>query len=306
MKFGAVTSLEGIDLSLPHGDLKLKAKPKSKVAFVARVGLPKWNRNDVKSFYPPGVRDELPYYSTQFNSIELNATFFQIFPKATFKKWYDATPPDFIFFPKIGSEISHARRLRDFEEIVDETVTAYANLKEKLGIAFLQMHDKYRPVAEDSANEFLDRLAGFIEYWTAKSDISLAVEARNTEWHIDPYSKPYYDLLEKHKVTNIITDSPGRRDVLHMRPTTPTAYVRFVGANHPTDYSRLDEWVEQIATWKDQGLQELDFIIHEFKPQSAVELSRHFIEKLNSRTGTDLPVPKLVAARIREDGALFG
>jgi uncharacterized protein YecE (DUF72 family) len=30
----------------------------------------------LKGFYPKGTKDELSYYSTQFNSIELNATFY--------------------------------------------------------------------------------------------------------------------------------------------------------------------------------------------------------------------------------------
>jgi uncharacterized protein YecE (DUF72 family) len=36
----------------------------------------KWNKQDLKGFYPRGTKDELAYYSTQFNSIELNATFY--------------------------------------------------------------------------------------------------------------------------------------------------------------------------------------------------------------------------------------
>ena len=54
----------------------------------------------------------------------------------------------------------------------------------------------------------------------------------------------------------VITDTAGRRDCVHQRLTTPFAFIRFVGNNlHPTDYSRMDDWVERIQEWFDQGLE---------------------------------------------------
>src|SRR5690606_41651219 len=49
----------------------------------------------LKGFYPKGTKDELEYYATQFNSIELNATFYRIFPADVFAGWYEKTPADF-------------------------------------------------------------------------------------------------------------------------------------------------------------------------------------------------------------------
>ena len=51
--------------------------------------------------------------------------------------------------------------------------------------------------------------------------------------------------------------------MMHMRLTTPTAFVRYVGANADSDYSRLDEWVQKIAQWKGEGLLNLYFFIHQ-------------------------------------------
>ena len=85
------------------------------------VGCAKWNKTDLKGFYPKGTRDELTYYSTQFNCIELNATFYRLFPASTFEKWYETVPADFKFFPKLTQTISHFRRLKDVEEIVDQS-----------------------------------------------------------------------------------------------------------------------------------------------------------------------------------------
>ena len=102
MKFGSVDNLESIDFTLPPNHLDTKrvlSKYKNESNFNLFVGCAKWNRADLKGFYPRGTKDELEYYSTQFNSIELNATFYRIFPAETFSKWYNKTPEGFKFFP---------------------------------------------------------------------------------------------------------------------------------------------------------------------------------------------------------------
>ena len=87
MKFGKVEQPELIDFSLPpdHIDTDvLLGKLHDKNPFTVHVGCAKWNKQDLKNFYPKGTKDELAYYSTQFNSIELNATFYRIFPSETY------------------------------------------------------------------------------------------------------------------------------------------------------------------------------------------------------------------------------
>ena len=51
-------------------------------------------------------KDELSYYSTQFNSIELNATFYNLYPKEQFVKWAQKTSNYFKFYPTITQDIS--------------------------------------------------------------------------------------------------------------------------------------------------------------------------------------------------------
>ena len=95
MKFGSVDDPGNIDFTLPpdHPDTKRVLETnKSDNPLEVYVGCAKWNRADLKGFYPRGTKDELVHYATQFNSIELNATFYRIFPSDTFSKWYDKTP----------------------------------------------------------------------------------------------------------------------------------------------------------------------------------------------------------------------
>ena len=101
MKFGRVEQPELIDFTLPQdhsGTIKcIKAFNNNKETEIF-VGCAKWNRADLKGFYPRGTKDELMYYSSQFNAIELNATFYRIFPAEQFATWYNKTPKGFKFF----------------------------------------------------------------------------------------------------------------------------------------------------------------------------------------------------------------
>src|SRR5690606_41015130 len=95
MKFGKVENPELVDFSLPDdhpGTKKILSAYKAQNNFEAFVGCAKWNRADLKGFYPRGTKDELRYYSTQFNSIELNATFYKMPEWQQVETWKNKTP----------------------------------------------------------------------------------------------------------------------------------------------------------------------------------------------------------------------
>lgn len=294
MKFGQVDNPESIDFTIPpdHPDTAkaLKAQAPQSDILEVYVGCAKWNKADLKNFYPRGTKDELAYYSTQFNCIELNATFYRLFPSATFENWHAATPANFRFFPKLEQTISHFRRLNDVHEVVERNVANMSHLREKLAMPFLQLPDNFGP-------KDFDRVAAFAENWTY--DVPLAMEFRHTGWYNDaPTSSGLYSLLETHGITNVLVDTAGRRDLMHMRLTTPTAFIRWVGANEPeSDRSRLDEWIGRISKWKKAGLQKLFFFVHQNIEEESPALAAYFIERLNRKVGTGLPIPKTLETK---------
>ena len=79
--------------------------------------------------------------------------------------------------------------------------------------------------------------------------------------------------------------------MVHMRLTNNEAFIRYVGANHPTDYSRLDEWVERLKEWSDLGLQNINFFIHQNLEVESPLLAAYFIKKLNKELGVNLKIP---------------
>lgn len=300
MKFGQVPNPEEVDFTIPpdHADsAKVLAKSKATKMSI-NIGCAKWNKADLKGFYPKGIKDELKYYSTQFNCIELNATFYRLFPATTFTKWHDTVPENFKFFPKLEQTISHFKRLKDVEAVVDANVTNMSSLGKKLGTTFLQLHNNFSP-------KDIERVHAFVENWK-QYKLPLAVEFRHTDWfNVQNTSAEIYELLEKNKVTNVLVDTAGRRDLMHMRLTTPTAFVRWVGANHESDYARLDAWVERIAIWRSQGLKEMNFFIHQNVEKESPLLSSYFAKKLNARLGIDLYVPKTLSDLDGGESTLF-
>lgn len=285
MKFGKVDHPELIDFTLPdtHKDTLRVLSSFEKESPKVYVGCAKWNKADLKGFYPRGTKDELEYYSRQFNCIELNATFYRQFPATQFEKWYLKTPDNFKFFPKLGQEISHWKRLVGVEEVVNTYLYNSSNLKEKLGTIFLQLHANFGP-------KNFDRLHNFVESWP--KEVPLAVECRHPDWFSDAdISHDFYQLLEEKGIANVLVDTAGRRDMMHMRLTNNEAFIRYVGANHPSDYDRLDDWVERIAEWTALGLSNVHFFIHQNLEKESPLLAGHFIKKLNKKIGTQLKVP---------------
>ena len=287
MKFGQVEDPSHINFTLPKDHLKTSEILKNnKNGFEnISIGCAKWNKTDLKGFYPKGTKDELSYYATQFNSIELNATFYGMPSPEQVQTWKEKTPADFKFFPKITNTVSHFRRLLNITDVVTQFATAVLNFDEKLGMVFLQLHDNFKP-------KDYERLEKFVQDWP--KEVPLAIELRNTEWFMD---EEIFDktcqLFEENNITNIIVDTAGRRDMLHMRLTTPNAFIRYVGANAESDYQRLEDWLDRLTDWKKQGLQNLYFFVHQNIEKASPLLSAHFIEKMNEKWESDLQIPKL-------------
>ena len=294
MKFGKVDHPELVDFSLPKdhpNTAKTLDKPNGRSCQVY-VGCAKWNKQDLKGFYPRGTKDELTYYSRQFNSIELNATFYRIFPTTTVEKWYDKTPDHFKFFPKVSQRISQFKRLQNCENEVMTYLDQISHLQEKLGTIFLQMHPTFAPKS-------FDILKTFVELWP--KGFPLAIELRHPEWFQSPVSDALYELFEKHNISNIIVDTAGKRDLLHMALTNKDAFIRYNGANHESDYSRLDDWFDRIKIWMDQGLENLYFFVHQNLETESPLLSSYFIKKFNDTLGYELQLPAFPKTKIKPE-----
>jgi uncharacterized protein YecE (DUF72 family) len=254
------------------------------------VGCAKWGRKDwLGKIYPKGTKeaDFLEHYARFFNCIELNATFYRI---PTFKQtsnWKSKVGNDFQFCPKFTDKISHMKRLKDAQNLTDQFLEGISGFGENLGPVFLMPHPGMGPKTLEVIEMFLE---------TVPKDIKLFVELRHAQWYSDHESfKSVFAMLEKHRAGSIITDASGRRDCVHMRLSTPEAFIRFVGNGlHPSDYTRVDDWVDRIKSWMDQGIQKVYFFMHQHEEIHSPELAKYVIEELNKKCGTQIPVPAFI------------
>ncbi|MFD2514121.1 DUF72 domain-containing protein [Pontibacter locisalis] len=302
MDFGKLQDVSHVDFKLPpnHPDtLPLLKRSGSYLKPQAYVGLPVWvNKAWVGKYYPVGMpeKESLLWYGKQFNTIELNSTHYHIPSPDTIDRWRNMVPRGFKFCPKFPQLISHEAALRSTQDVTAAFCESIAGLEEKLGSSFLQLPPYFAPSQLPDLEAFLT----FIP-----ESIPVTVELRHPDWFVDNVaSLELFEVLEKYRVGTVLTDVAGRRDVLHMRLTTPSAMIRFVGNGlHPTDYSRIDAWVERLKVWFDSGLQQLYFFVHEPDNTLAPELAAYLIEKLNKACGFDLIPPRKIIQPVQ--GELF-
>ena len=297
MEFGRVTpgELEETDFTLPPDPeltIKTLRASKSDKPFQVHVGCAKWGRKEwVGKIYPLKTKDAnfLDEYVKHFDCIELNATFYNVYPPATINKWKEKADsnPAFKFCPKFSQSISHIRRLKNADDITTVYYEGIMAFGDKLGPLFLQLSDNYTPKSFPELKAYLESLP---------KDVPVFVELRHKEWFADAIVRAQvFELFRQLNIGAVITDATGRRDVVHMELPTPHAFIRFVGNSlHRSDYARCDEWVERIKQWRDMGLQSAWFFMHQHDERYSPELADYVIEKLNQELDMQLLRPKFI------------
>lgn len=291
MEFGKIEpeALSAINFSLPTDNPEtlriLSATPKVKTEVY--IGCAKWGRKDwIGKIYPPGTKesDFLPLYAKNFNSIELNATFYKIPSFKQAREWSSKVGENFLFIPKISNSISHIHRLKNTKERMDRFLNGIAGFGSSLGPVFLMLHPGMGPKSLGTIETFLQ---------SVPKEIKLFVELRHEGWFESPeIAENIFSMLERNGAGTVITDVAGRRDCLHTRLTIPEAFIRFVGNDlHPTDYTRVDEWIQRIKKWMEAGLSHVYFFLHENEEVHSPVIAKYAIEQFNRYCGTSLKEP---------------
>jgi uncharacterized protein YecE (DUF72 family) len=231
----------------------------------------------------------------QFNTIELNTLFYSLQPKEVIGRWASLAGEGFRFCPKFSNTISHLRQLKDAQAETDLFIEHMRYFGASLGPSFLQLSDRFAPGEASVLRDYIRRLP---------RDFPVCVELRHEDWFASgtpaaprsafssPAVRDTWESFRESGVGTVITDTSGRRDILHMRLTAPMAFIRFVGNNgHPTDYTRVDAWVDRIGSWIGKGLREIYFFVHNHEERNSPELCSYAIGEFNKKCGLDLRPP---------------
>ncbi len=203
-----------------------------------------------KYLYPPPFENasRLTYYSTFFNSIEINSSFYKIPKAVTVAKWAASVSADFKFTFKLWKEITHNKELKFKKEDVATFFTSINSVEEKTGCLLLQ----FPPGLDRVCIDQLDKLLHCIKETDKFHSWKIAVEFRNSSW----YQQPVYDLLDSYEASVVIQDIPKSATPL-INHNADFIYIRFHGptGNYRDSYSEdfIHEYAIYISEWMEEG-----------------------------------------------------
>ena len=292
MEFGRANNIDDVDFSLPpdHPDTEKVLRQHQKILPKIYAGCAKWGREDwVGTIYPEGMHkdDFLNHYAKNFKSVECNNTFYRLPSENAINSWVNAVGDDFTFCPKAWNKVSHIARLKEADELTKVMVNAYKKFGDRLGMIFLQLPPNFAPKSMPHLKNYLESFP---------KDIPLAIELRHKGWYEGEVYEDLYELLKANNITFVITDTSGRRDMLHMRLSTPVAFIRFEGNDlHASDFTRVDEWITRLERWLEMGLKEVYFFTHQHEEVNSPRLASYLIKQMNKRLGLNLTEPQLLS-----------
>lgn len=183
-----------------------------------RVGTSGWVFKEWRgAFYPEGLPQTqwLGYFAKKFDTVEVNSTFYHLASAATFERWGQTAPADFLFSVKVDRLITHRKKLRDCGEVLAQFLERAELLRSHLGPILYQLPPHWR-VDVERLREFLTLLPAEFHH---------VLEFRDPSW----CTAAVRDLLAANNINWCIHDMPG-----HDWPawvTGPVVYIRFHGAS---------------------------------------------------------------------------
>lgn len=198
-------------------------------------------------FYPAEVKSKqyLEYYATQFNSVELNSSFYRLPKLEVVKGWRQRTPQNFHLCPKLSRWITHVKRLHEPEEPLEKFMSLFKALKHKLGPILVQL-----PPNLSLDSHYIEPF--FDLFKNQYGNFQFAIEARHGSW----ISKAAFDLLDRYHLAWVIADSGGLYpEAVHVN--SDLVYLRFHGRKelYASNYSsrELQPFAKKAKAWLEQG-----------------------------------------------------
>jgi uncharacterized protein YecE (DUF72 family) len=204
------------------------------------IGCSGWQYRDWRdgAFYPPKLpqRRWLEHYATQFDTVEVNSTFYRLAKPDAVARWLADTPRDFTFVVKASRFMTHVKRLQDLEQPIERYYAALEPLVEshKLGPVLWQLPANFK---RDE-----DRLADALERFPPGRH---CFEFRDESW----FTPDVLEILRAYGAALVYGDHPERP----WQPLELTADWTLIRFHYGTrgrrgNYSdtEIEEWAERI------------------------------------------------------------
>jgi uncharacterized protein YecE (DUF72 family) len=186
----------------------------------------------------------LPFYAEQFNTVELNVTYYRLPSQKIAAGWVERTPDDFTFSVKAHRSLTHDRKEPNFQAYC----ASLAPLIEagKLACVLAQFPHSFH---NNPANR--DYLLIVRE---GISDLPVVIEFRDNAW----VTEETFELLEELRFGFCCVDEPQIKGLMPpvVRVTGSPAYVRFHGRNAERWWRHEHAWERYDYTYSDPELEE--------------------------------------------------
>ncbi len=205
-----------------------------------RVGCSGWGYDDwLGGFYPPATpkSEYLKLYSSVFDCVEVDSSFYRNPGPAMTKGWYKSTPPGFLFSMKMPKRITHEKKLKGVAENLGWFYASAKELREKCGPLVAQLPPSIK----------------FDSHWTVMQEFLRAlevdkyphaVEFRHKSW----FREDVYKLLRDRNIAMVWSENQYLRT-----PTDVTAdqvYLRMVGDREITEFKEVKkDKSAEMRTW---------------------------------------------------------
>ena len=195
------------------------------------------------TFYPEGLPQKRWFerYAEEFDTVEINASFYRLPLATTFAGWRAKAPAGFRYAIKVNRFITHMKKLLDCEEAIDQFIALARPLDEKLGPLLYQL--------PPSLHKDLGRLDRFLA--RLPRDLEHVVEFRHRSW----YDEEVLGLLDRHGAGFVTHDLVGLKTPRWA--SGKSAYVRFHGTagKYRGRYSdnQMRDWADWLRDQRAQG-----------------------------------------------------
>jgi uncharacterized protein YecE (DUF72 family) len=215
-----------------------------------RVGIGGWVFPPWRgTFYPKGLKqaEELSYASRQLSAIEINGTFYGLQKPASYQRWHDDTPDDFMFSLKGSRFITHRSDLATAAPYFERFfASGLAELHHKLGPILWQFAPNL-PFDKANIAAFLDALPKQL----GNRKLRHVLEVRSKSFTDPAFAK----LMEKHGAAIAQVEDP--KAPLFETVTSDFVYARLrrCSDDEPTGYSpdALDQIAERFRAHAASG-----------------------------------------------------
>lgn len=234
-----------------------------------RIGISGWRYPPWRgTFFPAGLpqKEELAYASRKVNSIEINGTFYSLQRPASFRRWFEHTPDDFLFAVKGPRYITHLRRLKDVAApLANFFASGVLRLEHKLGpflwqlpptlpydgkrlVTFLNLLPRTTKAAMQLARKHQPLLAHAWTKAATESPLRHALEVRHAS-----FAQPeFVELLREHEVAIVVADTAGKWPLIE-DVTADFVYVRLHGDEelYVSGYTpgAVKAWQAKVQAW---------------------------------------------------------